>query len=176
MTQPFTGEIQIYGFYFAPSRWAFAAGQTIAVQQNTALFSLIGTTYGGDGSRTFQLPNLASRQACGSGTGPNLTQRVVGETFGEFGVSLTVDQMPSHVHSMNVFITAPDQTAVPNANSTIGIPGSSMHSMYAAPGAAAVMSPVMVQPTGSNVPHNNVQPYLALNYCIALQGNFPSFS
>lgn len=177
MTEPFTGQIEIYGFSFAPSKWAFAAGQTLAVQQNTALFSLIGSIYGGDGARTFQLPNLASRQACGSGPGPNLTPRVVGDSFGSFGVSLTVDEIPAHTHNMDIFIAAPDQTAVPTANSTIGIPPSTgSHLMYAMAGTPAVMAAGMVQPTGSNTPHNNVQPYLALNYCIALQGVFPSFN
>lgn len=177
MTQPYTGQIEIFGFYFAPSNWALAAGQTLAVQQNTALFSLIGTAYGGDGSRTFQLPNLASRQACGSGQGPNLTQRYVGETFGDFGVSLTIDEMPAHIHNMDIFLGAPNQTAVPTANSTIGTPQSAGgHLMYAMPDAPSVMAPGMVQPTGSNVPHSNVQPYLALNYCIALQGNFPPWT
>jgi microcystin-dependent protein len=177
MTEPYVGQIEIYGFYFAPARWAFAAGQLVPVQQNTALFSLIGSTYGGDGTRTFQLPNLASRQACGSGQGPGVTQRRVGDTFGDFAVSLTVDQMPGHNHGMNIFISAPNPTAIPDANSTISVPGAtSGHSMYAVPGAAATMAPTMVLPTGSNVPHDNVQPYLALNYCIALSGEFPSWN
>ena len=175
MTEPFTGEIQIFGFYFAPTQWAFAAGQTIAIQQNTALFSLIGATYGGDGTRTFQLPNLASRQACGSGQGPGLAQRDIGEPFGDFGISLTVQEMPAHIHDMDVFTTSPSQTAVPGTNSTIGIPGNNLHSMYAMPGTAAIMAPGMVQPAGNSAQHNNVQPFLALNYCIALQGTFPSF-
>jgi microcystin-dependent protein len=176
MTEPYTGEIQIFGFSFAPYQWAFASGQLVPLQQNTALFSLIGTTYGGNGQSTFQLPNLAARQACGSGQGPGLTDRDVGETFGSFQVTLTNDQIPGHNHIMTEYVPTSAETVGPSPSSGIGVIESGNFTAFASvAGAAALMNPMMVQPAGSNIPHNNIQPCLGLNYSIALVGNFPSF-
>ena len=174
MTEPYIGQIEIYGFNFPPLHWAFAAGQTIAIRQNTALFSLIGTLYGGNGSTTFMLPNLASRQACGSGDGSTLTPRQLGETFGDFAVTLTTDTMPTHNHGMNVYTGSSKTTVEPSSNSMLGTFATT--AIYAAPDSPTQMSPMMVQPAGGNQPHNNTQPYLGLNYSIALEGAFPSFS
>ncbi len=175
MTEPFIGQIEIYGFNFPPRGWAFAAGQLIPIQQNTALFSLIGTIYGGNGTTNFQLPNLASLQACGSGSGPGLTPRTLGEVFGSYSVTLTVSEIPAHNHGMNTCTGSPNPTDVPSSNSCMGaFQPSTM--IYATPGQPALMHPIMVEPFGGNAPHNNVQPYLGLNFSIALQGVFPAFS
>lgn len=176
MTEPYIGQIEIFGFNFAPYQWAFAAGQLIPIRQNTALFSLIGTIYGGDGQTTFALPNLASCQACGSGQGPGLTDRQLGELFGAFSVSLTTEEMPAHTHEMDIQIPNGDEVAAPGNNAAMGTVYSGNFMMYAQPATAAPMSPMMLQPAGSSLPHNNTQPYLGVNYSIALAGNFPAFS
>lgn len=177
MTEPFIGEIQLFGFYFAPANWAFAAGQTMQVRQSTSLFALIGATYGGNGSTTFQLPNLASSQACGSGSGGGLTQRSLGQRFGEFTVPLTTQALPAHIHSMNVFAPTGTETVAPGSNSAIGVVENGGFAIFAEASAQqAVMSPTMLQPSGSGTPHYNQQPYLGVNYCIALNGVFPQFN
>ena len=175
MTEPFIGEIQIYGFSYAPANWALAAGQLMAIRQNTALFALIGTVYGGNGTITFQLPNLASMQACGTGQGPGLTDRVIGEQFGDYAVALTNDTMPAHNHGMNTYFNSPAPTVVPTSTSAIG--SNQNFKVYTPPGDTPTpMSPMMIQPTGGGQPHANVQPYLGVTMCIALQGIFPQFN
>jgi len=177
MTDPYVGEIQIYGFSFAPYNWAFCAGQTIPIQQNTALFSLIGVIYGGNGTTNFMLPNMASRQACSSGQGPGLSARQVGETFGAFNVTLTQQELPTHNHNL-VELTPPDPTALietPTINAGYGYCGNSVATPFGT-GAATTMSPATIAPAGGGLPHANEQPFLALNYSIALYGTFPSFS
>ena len=177
MTEPYIGQLEIYGFNFPPRHWAFAAGQIIPLQQNTALFSLIGTTYGGNGTTNFALPNMASNQACGSGQGPGLTPRAMGEMFGAFNVTLTVDEMPMHNHVMNIFKPNGAETVAPGTNSAIGIVESGNVKLYGTAGPPqTTMSPMMVQPNNGGLPHMNQQPYLGLNYSIALQGVFPAFS
>jgi microcystin-dependent protein len=176
MTEPYLGEIQILGFTFPPYQWAFAGGQLVPIQQNSALFALIGTLYGGNGQTNFQLPNLASRQACGAGQGPTLTNRELGETFGSFQVSLTNDEIPSHNHIMTEYVPTSAETVGPTVTSGIGTVESGNFTAFASvPGAPVAMNPMMVQPAGSNIPHNNIQPYLGLNFSIALAGTFPSF-
>lgn len=176
MTQPFLGEIQILGFNFPPYQWAFANGQLLPIGQNTTLFSLIGTIYGGDGRVTFMLPNLASYQACGTGQGPGLTERLAGDTFGEANVTLLPTEMPQHNHVMDIYTGTSAPTVKPQPNGTLGTFASVGEPQFlAAPGTATTMHPMMVQPAGDNQPHNNVQPYLGLNFSIALAGDFPSF-
>lgn len=177
MTEPFVGEIQLFGFNFAPQGWASCTGATLAIRQNTALFSLLGTQYGGDGVNTFQLPNFVNRAATQQGQGTGLSQHVIGEGFGSNAVTLTQAEMPSHGHSLTVYNqpTESKRTSVPAAGSYLGLPTSGSPFV---PGntASAQFSPRMIGPSGGGQAHENRQPYLATNFCIALQGVFPSFS
>lgn len=176
MTEPYLGEIQILGFNFPPYQWAFASGQILPISQNTGLFSLIGALYGGDGRVTFMLPNLASRQACGTGQGPGLTERQAGDTFGDANVMLLDSEIPQHNHVMNIYTGASAPTVKPQPDGTLGTFYSVGEPLFlAAPGAATTMHPMMVQPAGGSLPHDNAQPYLGLNFSIALAGDFPSF-
>ncbi|HJR75226.1 MAG TPA: tail fiber protein [Luteimonas sp.] len=176
MTEPFIGQIQMYGFNFAPRGWAFCNGVTMAIQQNTALFSLLGTQYGGDGRTTFQLPNFVNRAACNQGQGPGLTPRTVGETFGDASVTLTLQEMPAHNHSLNLYAQndTAKRTGTPANGVALGVPNlSSPFAANAQP--TAKFAPMACGPAGSSQPHENRQPYLAVNFCIALSGVFPSF-
>lgn len=174
MTEPFIGEIQLFGFNFAPRNWAQCNGAILSIQQNTALFSLLGTQYGGNGTTNFALPNLASRVACNQGQAPGLTARFIGETFGEQSVSLTLNQMPAHQHDLTLY-SQPDTTkraSSPAAGNAVSNPAAS--SPFVATGPLAPFAPNL-GPTGGGQPHENQQPYLAVNFCIALQGIYPSF-
>lgn len=176
MTTPFLGEIQLYGFNFAPSGWALANGATLSVAQNSALFSLIGTTYGGNGTSTFQLPNLASRAPGGIGTGGTTTPRVAGETYGEFEHTLVVAEMPSHNHSASVYVQRNSAllTSVPSPGSALVTPATT--SPFVPNGSPnTTLVPTTVMTAGGGQPHENRQPFLGLNFCIALQGVFPGF-
>jgi microcystin-dependent protein len=177
MTSPFLGEIQIYGFPFAPYQWAFANGTVLAVQQNAALFSLIGTTYGGNGTTNFLLPNLTGRGPCNQGTGAALSPRDIGEAFGEFNAALPTASMPSHSHGMIATIPPSGVTAVPTPVQGAGLAifGGSSALVANNPTPNTTLAPNAVTVAGGNIPHPNQQPFLALNFCIALNGNFPSF-
>jgi len=176
MTEPFIGEIQLFGFNFAPYQWAQCNGAIMAIHQNTALFSLLGTQYGGNGTTTFALPNLTARVACNQGQGPGLTPRTLGETFGTQTVTLTSAEMPAHQHGLNLYAqpTPGLRASSPSSGNAISNPATS--SPFAAPGPLAAFSPNLIGPTGGSQPHENQQPYLAVNFCIALQGVFPSFN
>lgn len=176
MTEPYIGEIQLFGFNYPPRGWAFCSGATLAIQQNTALFSLLGTNYGGNGQTTFMLPNFSARTACNQGQGPGRTRRFAGDTFGEQGVTLTQNTMPAHNHSFTVYNQTDTSKWVhtPGAGNILTAPSAS--TVFAPGNSPPVMfSPVMGGPAGGSQPHENRQPYLALNFCIALQGVFPSF-
>jgi microcystin-dependent protein len=176
MTQPFIGEIQLFGFYFAPRGWAFCNGPTLAIRQNTALFSLLGTTYGGDGRTTFQLPNFTGRTANNQGNGPGLTPRLAGETYGQNGLTLSLLEMPAHAHAFGIYNQGDvaKKTGTPAAGNSLTPPSQSTPlSSEGQPDAP--FAPNMLGPAGSGQPHENRQPYLAVNYCIALEGVFPSF-
>jgi len=177
MTSNFIGEVQIFGFSFAPAGWAFAGGQLLPLRQNAALYSLIGTTFGGDGNTTFQLPNLVSRFACGSGTGVGLTPRVIGETFGTQTVTLIESELPTHTHMLVDYQPGDpvDQATTPSSSLALGFPGNNTFNVFASPPPTAAMSPSMIAPAGGAQPHTNEQPFLGLTYAIALQGDFPSF-
>lgn len=175
MTEPFIGEIQMFGFSFNPKNWAYCNGALMPIQQNTALFSLLGVTYGGNGSSTFQLPNFAGRAGCQ----PNLQQGLQqGTGFGENEVTLTLDQIPGHGHAFNYF-SPPDSSkraASPAAGFGLSPLTTATTRPFLPPGATDTsFSPNMLQPGGGGQPHPNQQPYLAVNFCIALSGSYPSF-
>jgi microcystin-dependent protein len=177
MTSPFVGEIQIFGFNFAPVQWAFANGPTLPISQFSALFSLLGTQYGGNGTSNFQLPNLVGRAACNQGGGSGITPRVVGETFGEFNVGLTIATMPAHNHTMIANNPPNGATSRPGPVAGAGLARFIGADPLVGPNAVpnTTFAVNAVNPAGGNIPHSNQQPYLALNFCIALSGVFPSF-
>lgn len=179
MTEPFLGEIQMFGFNFSPRGWALCNGATIAIQQNTALFALLGTTYGGNGQTTFQLPNFASRAGCQQGQGPGLSGRSIGQTFGVSTVTLASAQIPTHDHRMVLYAqnNSAKRSGSPSPGDALSVSSSAAATSFLPAGTpATTFSPSMIQPfAGGGQPHDNQQPYLGVNFCIALQGIFPSF-
>lgn len=177
MTEPFLGEIQLFGFPFTPSGWAACNGATLSLQQNAALYSLIGITYGGNGTSTFQLPNLVSRAPGGIGQGGTTTPRVAGDVYGEFEHTLTVQEMPSHSHGVSVYVQRNSSllSSVPALGSALVTPATTSPFVPSAP-PATTFAPNAVTTAGGGQPHQNCQPFLGLNFCIALQGDFPAFS
>jgi microcystin-dependent protein len=170
MSNPFVAEIRIFPFNFPPKGWAFCDGQLLPISQNTALFSLLGTTYGGDGKSNFALPNLQGSAPMHPGQGPGLSLHDLGETSGSDTVTLLQSEMPAHTHGVQAS-TSPDQLTPVNNAWASGQKG--FGNVYAPPGNNANMSPAATSPAGGSQPHNNLQPYLTLNFCIALQGVFP---
>jgi microcystin-dependent protein len=173
MADPFVAEIRLFPFNFAPTGWAQCNGQLLPISQNTALFSLLGTYYGGDGKSTFALPDLQGAAAMFWGQGNGLSQRFLGEQNGSPTVTLLTSEIPSHVHTVNAKIAGGQ--AIPT-----GLVWGTSSAAKAAANfyAPAAPSPVNMNPTalsiaGSSFPHNNMPPYLTLNFCIALQGVFP---
>jgi microcystin-dependent protein len=176
MSDKFVAEIRIFPFNFAPVGWAFCDGQLLPISQNTALFSLLGTTYGGDGKSTFGLPNLQGCAPMQQGQGPGLSLRDLGETAGEQTVTLLQTEMPAHTHTVQGSASVANQlTPVGNAWAS----GQKGFGSFYAPSAAATnvqMNPFGTSISGGSLPHNNMMPYLTLNFCIALQGIFPARS
>lgn len=168
---PFLGEIKLVPYNFAPRGWAFCDGTIMSIAQNTALFALLGTTYGGNGQSTFALPDLRSRAVVGFGQGPGTSNYALGEQLGVEAVTLTVAQIPPHTHGLHVS-SAQGDTSSPSNNYLAKAP-LAIGNLYGA-GANAVMAPGTIALDGNSTPHNNLQPYLVLNYIIALQGIFPS--
>jgi microcystin-dependent protein len=177
MSSAYIGEIRIFGFTFAPRGWALCNGQIIPIQQNTALFSLLGTTYGGNGTTNFALPNFQGTVAVSQGSGPGLSQWVLGETTGTSTVTLLLAQMAAHNHSFNVTSSVGTQPTSNAAQLARGSKGGlqNAQSVLAYSGAAPnqAMHPTGVSVTGGNQPHNNLMPFRCLNFCIAIQGIFP---
>lgn len=175
MSDPFLGQMQIFGFNFAPSGWAFCAGQIMPISQNTALFSLLGTTYGGDGKSTYGLPNFQGSAGCAVGQGPGLTARYIGETFGSESVTITGNEMPTHNHAFNVYnqSDASKRHGTPVSGDALSAPGSITPFVTGTPPVGGAFPSTMIQPAGGSQPHANQQPYLSLNFCIALSGVFP---
>lgn len=177
MTQPFVSQIQVFPYNFAPRNFATCQGQLLAISQNTALFSLLGTNFGGNGTTNFALPNLASRAAVGSGSGPGLTPRVIGEQFGTEYVTLISTEMPIHNHGLRVYAqnNPAMRSGTPAANNALSAPSNAASTAFLPAGSPnTTFSPQMVQLAGNSQPHANQQPYLGLLYCIALQGVFPA--
>lgn len=174
---PFVAEIRIFPFNFAPKGWAFCDGQLLPLSQNTALFSLLGTTYGGDGKSTFALPNLQGAIPISWGQGPGLENYVLGESEGTETITLLQTELPLHTHALNAS-TANANTSSPT-NALIAKGGYSAQgksgavSTYTVTAPSVSMNPQAVNPAGSSFPHNNMMPYLTLNFCIAMQGVFP---
>ena len=169
MSEPFLGEIKMFAGNFDPRGWALCNGQLMAISQNTALFSLLGTTYGGDGRVTFGLPNLQSRIPLGFQQGPGLTDYVLGEMDGVESVTLLSTEMPAHNHVPQA-LSGPGDTD--NPQNTIWA-GSSNRDLEYGDTLNAPMSNTALPQAGGGQPHNNMQPYLVINFMIALQGIFP---
>jgi microcystin-dependent protein len=170
MSEPFLGEIRVFAFGFAPNGWALCNGQLLPIAQNTALFSILGTTFGGDGRTTFGLPNLAGNVVVDAGSGTGLTARAPGSTGGTTAETIVAATMPSHNHPANCNSGNGNQPA-PGGNFWAAETGGT--NVYSASGNAQ-MAPGALSTTGGAQSHSNLQPYLVLNYCIALQGIYPT--
>jgi microcystin-dependent protein len=170
MSDPFVAEVRIVGFNFAPKGWAFCNGQLLPISQNTALFSLLGTTYGGDGRSTFGLPNFQGSVGIQEGQGNGLNYYSLGEIGGSSSVTLLQSEIPSHTHNVLTALD-PGDTNVMTGNAISRSSGASVYSNAASP--VVTMNQMMVGVSGGSQPHNNMQPYLTLNYIIAMQGIFP---
>ncbi|WP_029057668.1 phage tail protein [Stappia stellulata] len=170
MSEPFVGEIRMFAGNFAPRGWAFCDGQLLAVSQNDALFSLLGTIYGGDGRTTFGLPDMRGRIPLHAGHGPGLSERRLGSRGGAEKVTLTANQMPSHTHPMQA------STTVANSDSPQGrVSGQSASgNLYTEGAPTTAMSPQAVTNTGGSRSHTNLMPFLCVNFIIALFGIYPS--
>jgi microcystin-dependent protein len=174
MSEPFIAEIRIFAGNFAPRNWAFCNGQLLPIAQNTALFSLIGTTYGGDGRTTTALPNLQGRAPMHPGSGPGLTTRRLGESGGAETITLTENQVPQHTHALQAS-TSPATVNAPT--NTTALARSVGGFSYKGSGTAnATLDTGALLPTGGSQPHNNMQPFLTINFIIALAGVYPSRS
>jgi microcystin-dependent protein len=171
MADPFVAEIRIFPFNFAPKGWAWCNGQILPLSQNTALFSLLGTMYGGDGKSTFALPNLegsAPLHAAGNQPGPGLSVYDIGQQGGTDTVTLLTSEIPLHNHSVMAQTVDQGDNRIPSPQRNLG-----NTQMYSSGPAAATMDPTAVSPTGGGLPHNNLMPYLTFYFNIALQGVFP---
>ena len=170
MADPFVAEIRIFPFNFAPKGWAWCNGQLMPISQNTALFSLLGTTYGGDGRSNFALPDLQGRAPMHPGQGNGLSLHDLGETGGSTTVTLLESEMPTHTHQVMASTFAGDNI-VPGP--TVTLAGSSGGNAYGQPPPTGQAAAQALSPYGGDAPHNNMMPYLTFYFCIALQGVFP---
>ncbi len=175
MSAPYVSQIMLVAFNFAPKNWAFCQGQLMPISQNTALFSLLGTSFGGDGHTTFALPNLAGSVALGFGQGSGLSEYDLGATGGETSTTLLYSEMPNHNHGTPVVLanTARGTLAAPATNATIGTTGRGVQPVNIASGSSVQMGYGGLSNVGSSFPHNNMMLYLTLNYIICLNGNYP---
>lgn len=168
MADPFVAEIRMFGFGFAPTGWAFCNGQLLPISQNTALFSLLGTFYGGDGKSTFALPDLQGSTPLQPGQGQGLSLYDLGQQGGSQFVTLIQSEIPVHTHSFSASEEVVNETNPANFFFGAG------ETRYDAPAAVTPMAPQALAPAGGSLPHNNMMPYLVVNFCIALQGVFPA--
>jgi len=171
MADPFVAEIRIFPFNFPPKGWAFCNGQLMPISQNTAVFSLLGTTYGGDGKSTFALPNLEGRAPMHPGQGPGLSLHDLGESGGSETVTLLESEIPAHTHTLRGNNTQGD-SPIPTGNTLARYSGNVYQQNVSSN--LTAMAPQSLAPAGGGLPHNNMQPYLTLSFCIALQGIFPA--
>ena len=170
MADPFVAEIRIFPFNFAPKGWAWCDGQLLPLSQNTALFSLLGTTYGGDGKSNFALPDLQGRAPMHPGQGPGLSLHDLGETGGSETVTLLQSEIPAHAHGMRADVADQADTNVPNPNASYAQSAGGTLYQSASNGQMAAQA---LTPAGGDQPHNNLQPYLTFYFNIALQGVYP---
>jgi microcystin-dependent protein len=172
MADPFVAEIRIFPFNFSPRGWAWCDGQLLPISQNTALFSLLGTTYGGNGESTFALPDLQGSAPMHPGQGPGLSQHDLGETGGSDSVTLLQSEMPSHSHTV-LATTQPGEDSAPDPSEALARSvGASLYQSVTNQNVVQ-LAPDAIAIAGSSLPHNNLQPYLTLYFNIALQGVFP---
>ena len=172
MSEPFIGMIAIYGFNFAPRGWATCSGQLLPIAQNTALFSLLGTTYGGNGQTTFALPDLRGRVPNSAGQGPGLSSYDLGQVGGSESETLTISNLPAHGHVVATPCNTEDSTATNPAGNFLASTSSNIYNSAAT--ASASMSNYPTANAGGSQPFSILQPYLTVNFCIALEGIFPS--
>lgn len=168
MSDPFVAEIRMFGFNFAPNGWATCDGQLLPIQQNTALFSLLGTNFGGNGQSNFGLPNLQGSAPLHWGQGPGLSDYLLGETTGTNSVTLLTTEMPSHQHAVQANGRVAESVNPSGQNLARG-----ESNVYVNSAPNVTLSPLGMSSVGGSQPHNNLQPYLVVNFCIALQGIFP---
>jgi microcystin-dependent protein len=180
MSQPFLGQIALFPYNYAPAGWARCQGQLLPISQNTALFSLLNTYYGGNGTSNFALPDLQSRVPVGTGQGPGLSNYTIGEVLGVESVTLLSNENASHNHSLNATTDAGTVVTAAGNQLANAISGSrtsaNLGLIYSSTSNApnTSLAPNALTNTGGNLPHNNIQPYQCLSYCIALRGIFPS--
>jgi microcystin-dependent protein len=170
LADPFVAEIRIFPFNFAPKGWALCDGQLLPISQNTALFSLLGSTYGGDGKSNFALPDMQGNAPMHPGQGPGLSLHALGETGGSQTASLLASEIPAHTHSARADTVDAADTNVPSSNASFA--QSTGGTLYQS-SKNVQLAPQALAPAGGDLPHNNMQPYLTLNFNIALQGVFP---
>ena len=171
MSDQFVAEIRIFPFNFPPKGWAFCDGQLMPISQNTALFSLVGTYYGGDGKSTFALPDMQGNAPMQTGQGQGLSERFLGEMSGTESLTLLVSEIPLHTHTMQANGFQGDNVVPSPAKSIAASTGGALYASPTVP--LNLMAFQSLPPAGGGLPHNNMQPYLVLNFCIALQGIFP---
>jgi len=176
MSEPFTGEIRMFGFNFAPRSWAFCDGQLISISQNSALFSLLGTVYGGDGRTTFALPEMRGRVPMHLGSGPALSPRQIGQRSGQEGVTLTPAEMPAHSHTAQMKAESRPANATDPNNAILAAGPTAYRANTPAEDVNMDANAIAVANTGGNQPHNNMMPYAVVNFCISLFGIYPSRS
>jgi microcystin-dependent protein len=179
MSEPYIGQVMIFGGNFAPVGWAYCRGQLLAISENDALFNLIGTTYGGDGQSTFGLPDLQGRVPVHMGQGPSVTQMyTIGEVAGVEVVTLNTQQIPSHNHPMMAVTGTAANSASPGGNvladEALALAQATADTYLPVAGTQIALAPNSIGPAGGNGPHDNMQPYLTLNYIISLYGVYPS--
>ena len=170
MSEAYIGEIRMMGFNFAPKNWALCNGQLLAINQNQALFSILGTTYGGNGTTTFALPNLQGRAPIHWGNGNGLPAVNLGQAGGEESHTITLPETGDHFHDL-IAATAPNATVIGPNNAFLGV---NAQNQYATGNPTGAMAAETVKPSAGGQPHSNMQPYQVVNFCICLFGLFPS--